>query len=164
PPAPSRRATAAAWPSRAATRSAPGSSAPAATTSWPSAPTTATAAATSTSPPPSSCAARRPSGWRASGRPAPATTRPGRRGRGSREGAAGGFWEKGDGVGAVGRYARRRKGDHAPSPPAEAAKRFRVPADLAIELAVGEPEVRQPLALSWDERGRLWVMQYLQYP
>ena len=26
-----------------------------------------------------------------------------------------------------------------------------------------EPEVRQPLFLSWDSRGRLWVSQYLRY-
>src|SRR4029077_17348135 len=59
---------------------------------------------------------------------------------------------------------RRRKGDHDPYPPAEALKRFRVPADLSIELVVSEPEVRQPLSLKFDEGGRLWVMQYLQYP
>ena len=61
-------------------------------------------------------------------------------------------------------YVRRRKGDHDPYPPAEALKRFRVPADLSIDLVVSEPAVRQPLSLKFDERGRLWVMQYLQYP
>src|SRR5207302_2792402 len=29
---------------------------------------------------------------------------------------------------------------------------------------LAESEVRQPLSLSFDERGRMWVMQYLQYP
>jgi hypothetical protein len=28
----------------------------------------------------------------------------------------------------------------------------------------GEPTVRQPVSISFDERGRLWVVQYLQYP
>ncbi len=69
-----------------------------------------------------------------------------------------------DKVDDVERYVRRRKGDHDPYPPAEALKRFRVPADLAIDLVLSEPVVGQPLQLSFDERGRLWVVQYLQYP
>ncbi|MCA9266876.1 MAG: ThuA domain-containing protein, partial [Planctomycetales bacterium] len=49
-------------------------------------------------------------------------------------------------------------------PPAEAAAKFRIAEDLQWELALAEPIVRQPLQLSFDERGRLWVVQYLQYP
>ena len=78
--------------------------------------------------------------------------------------AGGAVFETVDRVDDIDRYVRRRKGDHDPYPPAESLKRFRVLADLTIALAVGEPEVRQPLSLSFDERGRLWVMQYLQYP
>jgi putative membrane-bound dehydrogenase-like protein len=48
--------------------------------------------------------------------------------------------------------------------PAEAAKSFTVPADLRIDQILAEPVVRQPLFLNFDERGRLWVVQYLQYP
>ena len=48
--------------------------------------------------------------------------------------------------------------------PADALAAFTVPDDLEIETVLTEPEVRQPLFMSWDERGRLWVMQYLQYP
>src|SRR5687767_1197744 len=51
----------------------------------------------------------------------------------------------------------------APSPQ-EALKRFRVPADLEVSLVAAEPEVRQPVNAMFDERGRLWVVQYLQYP
>ncbi|MGI9242238.1 MAG: DUF7133 domain-containing protein, partial [Verrucomicrobiales bacterium] len=29
---------------------------------------------------------------------------------------------------------------------------------------LAEPVVQQPLHLSFDERGRLWVVQYIQYP
>ena len=32
------------------------------------------------------------------------------------------------------------------------------------ELVAAEPLVRQPVAIDFDDRGRLWVMQYLQYP
>lgn len=33
-----------------------------------------------------------------------------------------------------------------------------------VSLVASEPEVRQPLSITFDERGRLWVIQYLQYP
>ena len=46
---------------------------------------------------------------------------------------------------------------------AEATK-FETAADLQISRVLGEPEVCQPVHLSFDERGRLWVVQYLQYP
>lgn len=54
--------------------------------------------------------------------------------------------------------------DDGPIAPQVALGRFKIPEDLVLELAIGEPEVRQPLSMKWDERGRLWVMQYLQYP
>ena len=47
---------------------------------------------------------------------------------------------------------------------AEAAKSFTVPDDLEIELVLAEPIIRQPVFLNFDERGRMWVVQYLQYP
>ena len=48
--------------------------------------------------------------------------------------------------------------------PQEAAKRMVVPAGLHVELIASEPLVRQPVAIDFDNRGRLWVIQYLQYP
>jgi putative membrane-bound dehydrogenase-like protein len=39
-----------------------------------------------------------------------------------------------------------------------------VPDGFRVELIAAEPLVRQPVAIDFDERGRLWVMQYLQYP
>ncbi|MDB5339584.1 MAG: putative rane-bound dehydrogenase domain protein, partial [Planctomycetaceae bacterium] len=38
------------------------------------------------------------------------------------------------------------------------------PDDLEIEQVLTEPLVAQPLFVNFDERGRMWVMQYLQYP
>ncbi|HWL07912.1 MAG TPA: PVC-type heme-binding CxxCH protein [Planctomicrobium sp.] len=46
----------------------------------------------------------------------------------------------------------------------EALKRFKLDDGLKIELIAAEPKVMQPLYLSFDERGRMWVTQYLQYP
>lgn len=55
--------------------------------------------------------------------------------------------------------------DHPPAlKPEESARRFKVPDGLAIGLVVAEPEVSQPLSISFDDRGRMWVLQYLQYP
>ena len=46
----------------------------------------------------------------------------------------------------------------------ETLERFRVSPGVNIELVVSEPVIRQPLNMHFDERGRLWVVQYLQYP
>ncbi len=48
--------------------------------------------------------------------------------------------------------------------PADAARTFKTPADLAFDQVLAEPTVRQPISMSFDERGRLWVVQYIQYP
>lgn len=39
-----------------------------------------------------------------------------------------------------------------------------LPDGLRADLVAAEPITRQPVAIEWDDRGRLWVMQYLQYP
>ena len=49
--------------------------------------------------------------------------------------------------------------------PANAASgKMTVPVGFTVQIAASEPTVRQPVAIDFDERGRLWVMQYLQYP
>jgi putative heme-binding domain-containing protein len=53
--------------------------------------------------------------------------------------------------------------DHALSP-VESLSRFKVAEDLAIDQVLAEPLVRQPVFMNFDERGRLWVVEYLQYP
>lgn len=39
-----------------------------------------------------------------------------------------------------------------------------VPDDLELDLLLHEPVVANPLYLNFDERGRLWIVQYRQYP
>lgn len=51
-----------------------------------------------------------------------------------------------------------------PVRPADAAAKITMAGGYALELVASEPEVRQPIDLRFDERGRLWVVQYLQYP
>jgi putative membrane-bound dehydrogenase-like protein len=48
--------------------------------------------------------------------------------------------------------------------PADAPKRMTVPEGFSVRLVAAEPHVRQPVAIDFDDRGRLWVIQYLQYP
>ena len=59
---------------------------------------------------------------------------------------------------------KRLNPDDRPLSPAESLGRLDIPDDLTLELAVGEPAVRQPLSMKWDALGRLWGLQYLQYP
>ncbi|MPY88810.1 MAG: dehydrogenase [Luteitalea sp.] len=55
-------------------------------------------------------------------------------------------------------------GDERPYSPEESIKHFQVADGLEINVVASEPVIRQPLDLHFDERGRLWVVQYLQYP
>jgi len=48
--------------------------------------------------------------------------------------------------------------------PQEAEKHFTTAQDLAATLFASEPQVRQPIFVKCDDRGRLWTIQYLQYP
>lgn len=51
-----------------------------------------------------------------------------------------------------------------PLSPAEAFRHLKVPSDLQLDQVLAEPVVAQPIFMNFDERGRMWVIQYLQYP
>jgi putative heme-binding domain-containing protein len=51
-----------------------------------------------------------------------------------------------------------------PMNPEASLKAFQLPDDLHMELVLSEPDVVQPLHMSFDPQGRLWVVQYQQYP
>ena len=55
--------------------------------------------------------------------------------------------------------------DDAPRPlsPAEAAKTFRVPPGMRMELVAAEPLVREPSGICWDAQGRLYVCELHGY-
>lgn len=50
------------------------------------------------------------------------------------------------------------------TPPAVAVKQFKIADGLSVSLYAAEPDVAQPVSISIDDRGRMWVVQYLQYP
>jgi putative membrane-bound dehydrogenase-like protein len=58
--------------------------------------------------------------------------------------------------------------DEPPQPagltPDQAVARMTVPDGFRVEVFASEPEIRQPVAAAFDERGRMWVVEYLQYP
>jgi uncharacterized protein len=52
-----------------------------------------------------------------------------------------------------------------PMPPAESLKRYTVPEGFELQLFVSEPDLGgKPIAMTWDERGRLWVCETYDYP
>ncbi|MFN3190546.1 MAG: PVC-type heme-binding CxxCH protein [Aureliella sp.] len=53
--------------------------------------------------------------------------------------------------------------DSEPTPPQESLDSFKLKPGVAIDLVAAEPTISQPLHLSWDSRGRMWVVQYRQY-
>ena len=54
--------------------------------------------------------------------------------------------------------------DTPPLPPRETEKKFKVPKGFEVRLFASEPEVVNPVAMTWDDRGRLWVLELYEYP
>lgn len=50
-----------------------------------------------------------------------------------------------------------------PMSPEQSAASFRVPEGFRVQVFAGEPEVRQPVAMAFDLRGRLWVAENYTY-
>lgn len=48
--------------------------------------------------------------------------------------------------------------------PEESMKHIQVPADFNLELFASEPNVMHPIAMTWDEKGRLYVLITKDYP
>jgi putative heme-binding domain-containing protein len=57
--------------------------------------------------------------------------------------------------------------DAPPNParsPQEAAKAMTVPPGFTVEVVASEPNLVNPVAMTFDERGRIWVTESLEYP
>ncbi|MCY7358469.1 MAG: ThuA domain-containing protein, partial [Rudanella sp.] len=48
--------------------------------------------------------------------------------------------------------------------PDDSKKLMQVPVDFDIQLFAAEPDITNPIAMSWDERGRLWIVESVDYP
>ena len=52
-----------------------------------------------------------------------------------------------------------------PLPPNESIKHYVTPENFHLELSMSEPEIQgKPIAMNWDERGRLWICETIDYP
>lgn len=51
-----------------------------------------------------------------------------------------------------------------PLAPEESKKLIQKPVDFSIELFAAEPDIQNPIAMAWDERGRLWIVESVDYP
>ena len=51
-----------------------------------------------------------------------------------------------------------------PYPPEDAAKFMQTPGEFRVELFASEPDIIKPITMAFDERGRLWVIEAMDYP
>lgn len=51
-----------------------------------------------------------------------------------------------------------------PLSPEEQKKRFHLPPGFEVQLVAAEPFVRKPININFDQRGRLWVTESIEYP
>ncbi|MEQ8764968.1 MAG: ThuA domain-containing protein [Planctomycetota bacterium] len=58
---------------------------------------------------------------------------------------------------------QRRLAEGLPLSPEQALQAFQVADDLEVSLAAAEPDIVQPVEIQFDGRGRMWIVQYIQY-
>ncbi len=51
-----------------------------------------------------------------------------------------------------------------PLAPEESEKLTQVPPGFDLQLFASEPDIINPIAMNWDEKGRLWVIETVDYP
>lgn len=61
-------------------------------------------------------------------------------------------------------YLARQKADVPPKSPADSMAAIKTREGLVVELAAAEPFVMDPVAIDWDARGRMWVVEQPDYP
>ena len=63
------------------------------------------------------------------------------------------------------RHLKKNDLGHAPSNPAEhTLAQMYLPPGFKAEAVVSEPDVHQPVAMAFDERGRIWIAEAYSYP
>lgn len=48
--------------------------------------------------------------------------------------------------------------------PAQSNKLTQIPVGFEMQLFAQEPDITKPIAMAWDERGRLWIVETVDYP
>jgi putative membrane-bound dehydrogenase-like protein len=71
-----------------------------------------------------------------------------------------------DNAGPIPNYEERDPAPRFQEPlsPQESQKLMQVPPGFRLELFASEPDIINPIAMDWDEKGRLWVVETVDYP
>jgi glucose/arabinose dehydrogenase len=59
---------------------------------------------------------------------------------------------------------RQDRPPNEPCEPAEALKRMTVAPGFKVELVASEPTIVNPIAMAFDDRGRIWITESVEYP
>jgi putative membrane-bound dehydrogenase-like protein len=51
-----------------------------------------------------------------------------------------------------------------PLDPAESMKHMHLPEGFEVQLFAAEPDIKKPICMAWDARGRLWIAETTDYP
>ncbi|MDG2385114.1 MAG: FG-GAP-like repeat-containing protein [Pirellulaceae bacterium] len=68
------------------------------------------------------------------------------------------------GIDDIARPTQQGEPDAAGLDPQEAAAAMTLPRGFRVQLAAGEPMIHQPIAMTFDHRGRLWIAEAYEYP
>lgn len=72
--------------------------------------------------------------------------------------------KKGKSAGAIPKVPVRKEFVETGLSPSDAIKQMSLPEGFRIDLIASEPDVKQPIAMAIDERGRLWIAEAHSYP
>src|SRR5437660_9617807 len=59
---------------------------------------------------------------------------------------------------------RQDQPPNQPYSPQEATRKMTVPDGFTAELVASEPDIVNPIAMSFDELGRIWITESVEYP
>jgi putative heme-binding domain-containing protein len=59
---------------------------------------------------------------------------------------------------------RQEQPPNQPYSPQEAIRKMTVPDGFTAELVASEPDIVNPIAMSFDDRGRIWITESIEYP
>lgn len=59
---------------------------------------------------------------------------------------------------------RQDRPPNKPYSPQESVQHMTVPEGFAVELVASEPEIVNPIAMTFDDRGRVWITESVEYP
>src|SRR5262245_34987694 len=59
---------------------------------------------------------------------------------------------------------RQDQAPNQPYSPQDAVLKMKVPDDFTVELVASEPDIVNPIAMTFDARGRIWITESIEYP